>query len=136
MTAIKELLRDRKLKATPTRVGVLESIQGFNGAIPYSTLQESLGDADRITIFRTLNVLLDNGLIHKTHFENSETYYAMCPATCSAVGHYHNHAHFKCIICDTVTCTHLPEGVRINLPSYKIDKVDIHVTGTCPSCID
>lgn len=134
METLREKLNERQLKATPTRMAVLRLIQKHEGAIPFSFLQEELENTDRITLFRTLNTLLDSGLVHKASFQNDETYYAQCPTSCSSVEHIHDHIHFKCTVCETVSCRQLPQGVKIEIPDLLVQKIDINALGICNEC--
>lgn len=135
-SATKSLLRARNLKATPTRVGLLQVISAYNAAMPYSAIQSALKGTDRITLYRTLNKLLEKGIIHKAHTTTDETYYAMCGATCTDEAHYHNHVHFRCTTCQAVTCESLPQEVSLTLPNFTIDSVHISLTGVCKNCKD
>ena len=135
MDTIKKKLNAHHLKATPTRIGVLCLVKDHEGAIPFSVLQKELSGTDRITLFRTLNALIESGIVHKAHFQNDESYYAMCPSSCSSAGHIHDHVHFKCNVCETVSCRQLPEGVKIELKEVVVEKVEINVVGVCEECV-
>ncbi|GLR15432.1 Fur family transcriptional regulator [Portibacter lacus] len=135
MEELKDLLNQRNLKATPARLQILSLVQNYDGAVPFGEIQSHLGELDRTTIFRTINALLQNGLIHKTQFGNAETYFAMCPKTCSEQGHQHQHVHFKCTNCEVVSCEDLSSNPRIEIPNFQIDKVDIILTGVCNRCL-
>ncbi len=132
--ASKDLLKKRSLRATSTRIGVLNVIQSHKGATPYSQLKNALADTDRITLYRTLNTLLEKGIIHNAPSNNEETYYAMCGDTCSDKAHVHNHVHFQCTDCETITCQHLAKDVSIQLPNFEIENVNILLTGKCSEC--
>jgi len=134
MKAVKDKLNAHQLKATPTRLAVLELMTKHTGAIPFAALQGELEGTDRITLFRTLNTFVESGVVHKAHFQNGDTYYAMCSSTCSAEGHFHDHVHFKCTTCEIVSCKKLPAGVRIDMPDVDIHKIDINVMGVCADC--
>lgn len=89
---------------------------------------------DRVTLYRTLESLLEKGIIHKAFQENNEIYYAICGESCSTNTHKHDHAHFKCMKCNIVSCLELDEAIKIALPSYEINKVSIHMEGMCDLC--
>ena len=132
---IKQLLQQKELKATPTRVEFLRLLQSKNpSAVTFSMIQKFCKSADRVTLYRTIQTFIDNGVIHKAHQSEEETYYALCSHNCSSEAHFHNHLHFKCTSCKQVTCEHLTEEVKIVLPNFKIHKVGIDVEGTCSSC--
>ena len=130
----RELLQDRKLKATATRVEVLNLMQAYKKAMPLSELQKSMEETDRVTLYRTLNVLLKKGLIHKALISKEETYYALCGHKCNENSHLHNHIHFKCTSCQAVSCETLEREIKISLPSLRIDQINILATGLCRAC--
>ncbi len=130
----KQLLKTRNLKATTTRLELLLIIKKFGSAIPYTKIQEQLIDTDRITLYRTLQTLLNKGIIHKALTNKEETYYALCGSNCTIDTHAHDHVHFKCSVCQNVTCQHLNEKITIALPDFTIDKMQILLTGICNTC--
>ena len=131
--AFSELLRKRSLRATTQRLDVLKVIDTYGKAIPYSLLRKSLQDLDRVTLYRTINTLLDSGIIHKAMVDSGETYYALCNISCSSHAHHHEHVHFKCEDCQEVTCveTSFPP---IDIPGYQIEAIKIEATGKCQNC--
>ncbi len=130
----KELLKLRGLKQTSSRLQILSAIKEYNAAIPYSELQDTV-IADRSTLYRTLNTLIDEGLIHKAKTEPNDTYYAMCGHECSSNSHSHQHLHFQCTICKRVTCEYLQDEIKIRLPNHQISSVEINAQGVCKLCV-
>ncbi len=131
----KEILKKRNLKATQNRLGLLEAISAFKTAMPYSELQKTLNYMDRVTLYRTIDKLKEQGVIHKAFQENNETFYAICGEKCSSDTHHHDHIHFKCIKCKAVTCENMDKALKISLPDYEIHKVAINVSGVCGVCL-
>ena len=134
MDSVKKILHEKGLKATQTRVSLLHILNNYKGAMPYSLLQKELQPIDRVTLYRTLEALLDKGIIHKAYQENNDTYYAICDHKCDDSEHKHEHIHFKCTECDTVSSEDIP--VELQLPDFKIDKVAINIEGVCKKCND
>jgi len=131
---IKELLQKKKLKATKTRIGVLEKMQKTNSAISYSVIQKEMKQTDRVTLYRTLEALKENGVIHKAFQDKNETYYAICDNNCDDEKHLHEHLHFKCLKCKTITCEEINEAIEIKMPNFIINKVSVNVEGFCFKC--
>ena len=129
---IKRLLHNRKLSATTARLELLQLIQTYQGATPFSLIQSKL-DIDRITLYRTIVTLIDKGLIHKI-LSDGEIFYAMCGEECSSQEHHHNHVHFKCNRCNVVSCEQLAQNIEIALPKFKIDTISINAEGICKNC--
>ncbi len=131
----KDLLHSRKLKATGHRINLLVLMDQYKSAMPYSSIQEAMTSMDRVTLYRTLESLKEKGIIHKAFQENNESYYAICGAECDTHDHHHDHIHFKCTSCETVTCQTTTQKVQVTLPGNEIHKVSIHVEGVCQTCV-
>ena len=90
------------------------------------------GICDRVTIYRVLDRLMKEDLIHKAvNLEGTIKY-----ASCSHLhdNHSHNHVHFSCQKCNLVTCLDNVEP-RFTLPeNYQIKEVNFTLTGLCPNC--
>ena len=129
---ITKVLHDRGLKATSPRLKLLDAINDYRAAMPYSKIQEAMQPIDRVTLYRTLDSLLNKGVIHKAYESGNKVYYAICDHYhCSEDAHQHDHIHFKCNACNTVTCEVPAEDLRIALPGYQIQQVSISLEGIC-----
>lgn len=129
-----ELLRERNLKATATRLQVLSVIANYGNAIPYSGIQKDLESFDRVTLYRILHTLEDKGIIHKALIDESETFYALCSRNCTTHHHHHNHIHFKCTQCREVTCVPSSNDIQPSIPGHVIEYFTIEATGICAVC--
>jgi Fe2+/Zn2+ uptake regulation proteins len=130
----KELLRSRSLKATSHRLSLLIKLQEYSSAMPYSAIQKAMKSMDRVTLYRTLESLKEKGIIHKAFQGNNESYYAICGKKCSNSQHDHDHVHFKCVKCESVTCEVPSKKVEISIPNIDIHKVSVHLEGVCNLC--
>jgi len=119
---------------TVAKTEIQELVLSSLVALSHSEIQQSLdGLCDRVTIYRVLERLLNDGVIHKIVNVDGVVKYAGCHS-CS-VKHYHNHIHFSCQKCKSVTCI---EGVEpsFKLPeTYRISEVNFTVSGVCPECL-
>ncbi len=131
---IKELLRGRELRATSSRIEVLSIIANHGSAIPYTKIQQSLKDFDRVTLYRILLTLIEKGIIHKASVSGTETYYAVCNHNCSSHAHNHEHIHFKCEQCNEVSCVQIDTTLSIAIPNFSIQELNIEAKGICESC--
>ena len=130
----KELLQKRNLKATSIRLNLLAKMDEYGSAMSHSIIQKQLQPIDRVTLYRTIETLKDKGIIHKAFQENNETYYAICGKSCAEDHHHHEHVHFKCTKCNTISCEELNESIEISMPEYEISKISINVEGLCRVC--
>ncbi len=128
------LLKDRKLKVTSTRLTVLSIIYEYPKAIPYSKLQKALHNFDRVTLYRTLNALTENGIIHKAMVDENENFYALCSSNCTSEIHNHKHVHFKCKHCKEVSCVQSDNAIDFSIPGYFVENFEIEATGICKGC--
>jgi len=130
----KELLQNRGLKSTSHRLNLLTSIDAYKSAMPYSAIQKAMKSMDRVTLYRTLESLKEKGIIHKAFQENNESYYAICGKACDVHHHDHNHVHFKCIKCASVTCEIPTKEIEVLIPNKEISKISVYVEGVCNLC--
>ena len=130
----KNLLQSRDLKATSKRIEILEMIAKYGSAMPYSELQKSLENFDRVTLYRNINTLMDSGIIHKASTRGQETYYAICSHQCTSKYHNHQHIHFKCMNCMEVSCLQIDSQVSIQIPNVQIQNIEIEASGICENC--
>lgn len=130
----KNILQARDLKATSKRMEVLQTIAEYGSAMPYSELQKSLQNFDRVTLYRNINTLMDKGVIHKASTRGQETYYAICSHHCTSEHHNHQHIHFKCTNCKEVSCMEIDDHISIQIPNVQVQNIEIEASGICENC--
>ena len=65
---IVQVLDDNNLKKTNIRVEVLKAITSTDNALSQPSIEKKMkGEAYRVTVYRVLKDLEENGLIHKTY---------------------------------------------------------------------
>tara|TARA_R110002050_G_scaffold69210_2_gene149753 strand:- start:5390 stop:5839 length:450 start_codon:yes stop_codon:yes gene_type:complete len=131
---LKQRLRARNLRITPNRLEMLTAVDRYVGAIPHAKLQADLRSMDRVTLYRTINVLLEGGLIHRASANEQESYYALCEDSCQADGHQHQHIHFKCETCEKIYCLPLQQNLQLNTGAFKVKNFEILASGNCEAC--
>ncbi|PCI04880.1 MAG: Fur family transcriptional regulator [Flavobacteriaceae bacterium] len=132
---MRNLLKDKKLSETPFRKEVLEVFGNYSNAISMSVIEKGLKDYNRITLYRTIKIFLEKGLIHEIALSGEPSNYALCDSTCSSELHQHQHVHFKCTLCETVTCVEVAEFPSLHLPNYQIEQLEIQASGICKVCL-
>lgn len=124
----------KPMRNTTAKSTILQLLQDASVALAHAEILPKLaGICDRVTAYRVLDRLVAEGLAHKIVPTDGIVRYAAC-ANCSHTQHIHNHIHFNCTKCKSVTCL---EGVRpsYNLPNgYSIQDANFMLTGLCPSC--
>lgn len=131
-----QILKQQKIRQTDCRRGVLEEFVEKGHALSQPDLEKALGtNYDRVTIYRTLSLFLDKGLIHKVLDDAGVMKYALCAETCSDEEHRHEHVHFKCIRCGLTTCFEEIELPHFRLPEgYSVQESNLLLQGICKEC--
>jgi Fur family ferric uptake transcriptional regulator len=118
---------------TTAKKVIFDLITHSNVALSHIEIQNlSNGICDRVTIYRVLERLIKDDLIHKIVNLDGTTKYASCNHVHE--NHSHNHIHFSCENCKRVTCldTVVP---TFSLPqNYTIKEVNFTLNGLCPNC--
>ena len=90
---------------------------------------------DRVTIYRTLSLFVENGILHKVLDDSGTMKYALCPEECNDHKHFHDHVHFKCTICSQTSCLENLEIPGFTLPKgYELTESNLLLSGVCPGC--
>lgn len=133
-----KILEDCKIKPTPMRMLVLEQLILQRRNLSLTDLEHLLYPSDRITIYRTLQTFIKNGLVHSFNtLNNSPSIYALCSKDCKSDLHFDNHPHFFCELCKQITCNNYFSytiEIKPNSPQYKVNKIEITLKGICPTC--
>src|SRR5689334_5407982 len=129
------LLRDFKLRATPTRQEILHLFIEKEYALSHGDIENAISSSlDRVTVYRTLKTFLDRGLIHKVLDDEGSLKYALCNEACSQADHHHDHVHFKCLKCGQTSCLQV-EVPPVKLPKgYKSKEANLLIQGICEHC--
>ena len=126
------MLEKKQIRKTPFRQEVLKLFKASKNAISLKEIERNLTSFDRITLYRTLKLFIEKGLIHEV-LHSSGKRYALCKEQCDEHQHQHNHLHFHCSSCKESFCleTYIED---LNLPGYIIQQTDLSVHGICKKC--
>jgi Fur family ferric uptake transcriptional regulator len=90
------------------------------------------GLCDRVTVYRILEKLVNEEIIHKIVNVDGVLKFASCNK-CNHK-HEHNHVHFSCEKCKVVVCLNEVAPV-FKLPDlYTVKKINYTVAGICHKC--
>lgn len=130
------ILRNKQLRATPFRKEVLSVFLNNEHAISAQDIEETLGEHDRITLYRTIKSFIKNGVIHEIVMPGDIKKMALCDPVCDHDDglHEHNHIHFQCSNCEEVFCVEVDEFPEVNLPGFNIKELEIQAKGICKNC--
>lgn len=119
---------------TQAKQQILNFIQSSKQAVSHSDIYTSLKSlCDRVTIYRVLERLVNENKIHKIVNVDGVINYATCHS-CTNI-HYHNHVHFSCENCKSITCLDKNEITFSLPPNYLFKESFFTVSGICPNCI-
>lgn len=133
---LRTAVRSSGLRATPSRLAVLELVRASDVPMSHNDVAERLAshEWDRATIYRNLTDLASAGLLRRTDVGDHVWRF-------EAKGGDHDataHPHFVCTECGTVAC--MPElelamARRAKAPrAVKQRQVEVHVRGRCDAC--
>ncbi|MFK8037129.1 MAG: Fur family transcriptional regulator [Crocinitomicaceae bacterium] len=130
------LFKEKGLRVTQFRKTVYGIFEKNQTAISVGFIENELQNFDRITLYRTLRIFKEKGVIHEITFPNKEKRLALCPQECSHKNeiHNHDHIHFHCNDCKEVYCVDIPNFPKLSLSKYKVDKIEIQAIGKCEKC--
>ena len=129
------------IRNTTAKTTILNLISASQVALSHIEIQNLInGICDRVTIYRILDRLVNEDLIHKIATPDGTVKYAHCNHKHNSHGneseqnHNHNHIHFNCTKCLAVTCL---DNVIPNFSiseDYIIKEFNFTLTGLCPNC--
>jgi len=131
---LRAAVRARGLRATPSRLAVLELLRASDAPVSHADVADRLASQawDRATIYRNLTDLAEAGLLRRTDLgDHIWRFEAVTDDTA--------HPHFVCTECGTVKC--LPELELAVLRKTKGPRalrqrqVEVHVRGLCDACL-
>ena len=121
----------RKTKSVST---LLKAFERTNYALSVVELVERhQHDMNKTTVYRILERLVDDGMLHSFVGKDGLKWYAKCHE-CSVSHHMDLHPHFQCRDCGKTEC--LPMDVSTpSVPKYKIDSAHLLLIGQCETCL-
>ncbi|OSY89271.1 transcriptional regulator [Tenacibaculum holothuriorum] len=121
------------IRKTQSVERLLNEFEKSSEAISAKELIERLNSKmNKTTIYRVLDRLEDDGILHSFLGINGIKWYAKCN-NCTKVAHTDKHPHFQCINCGKVDC--LPFHVNIpKIPNREILFSQILIQGKCEVC--
>jgi Fur family peroxide stress response transcriptional regulator len=125
------LLKELGLKLTPQRLAIIEYLKG-NKNHPsaeeiYNALKDRFPSMSFATVYNTLEVLVEKGLIKELNIDSSKKRFD--PFT-------HPHHHFICKACGKIVDVEAPFEVFIpeSLKDFQVEDFQVVFTGVCPEC--
>lgn len=133
---IKEILKKNQLSVTSSRERILQLFLEQPRALAHGDIERNAGEKfDRVTVYRTLQVFVEKGIIHTIPTADNSVLYALCKDNCAAGHHHDHHVHFECEKCGTTYCLDDVVTPDIKLPAgYTTQNIEVLVKGRCKIC--
>jgi Fur family transcriptional regulator, ferric uptake regulator len=147
MLTAEQLITDAGLRTTKARVAVLNTLLTSTNALSHPDILAALQgvEIDRVTVYRVLDWLLENSLIHKISSDDRawkfqlnapKRNYRSADTAHLGLLNNHGHAHLHCQQCGTVLCihelaAHIPQSL---FDTYRVSNIEISLKGLCLDC--
>ena len=122
-------------RKTKSVEALLSEFKNDSGAISATSLITRLNTSlNKTTVYRVLDKLEDDGILHSFLDRKGQKWYALCSG-CNKSGHLDSHPHFQCIECGKVDCINLDVFIP-SIPNREIISSQVLIQGKCESCRD
>ena len=135
-TGLKDLtLKKRRMRVTNQRALILEIIRQGRGHLDadevYRQVQKKQSRISLSTVYRTLRLFKELGLVEEVHFDDEHHHYETKPTS--------EHHHLVCLGCGRIVEFQYPltRYVKRNVSAakdFKIVGTEIRIKGYCPEC--
>ncbi len=132
-TRLVEMMHNAGVRPSVQRVAILSHIANLR---KHPTADEIFNDLkaayptmSRTTVYNSVHVLMDAGLVKELEIESGNMHYDLAPQP--------RHSHFMCRRCrrifDMAMPAVMPDAVS---GGFSVDTVDLYFKGLCPECIE
>lgn len=126
------LLKEKNISVTKQRLHILTTLQHLSKPVTIETIRASLHTPiDTATLYRSLSVLVQSGIVYQTDFREGVAYYEL-------QGENHHHHHLVCTECKTKQgfdyCPALPIHDIQDKTGFSITNHIFELFGLCKKC--
>ena len=128
---LKKELKEKNINLSYQRLKVLEYLNN-NRCHPtvdkiYTDLHKELSTLSKTTVYNTLRVLAESGMVRVITIEDNETRYDI---------NVENHGHFKCDSCGEIYdfSVDIDSLIGEGLDGFMINSKNVYFNGICPNC--
>ncbi len=132
-----ELLKRHGVRITNIRKEIVSTLLEKTTALSCKEIKENIDESyDRVTVYRTLNTFVDEGIIHQIASSDGTVLYALCSSgSCNTHHHEDHHIHFLCSSCGQTFCLNYHKQPELDIPEgYLVEALEISATGICKEC--
>ncbi len=126
-----EKCKEKKLKITPQRIAVYEvllrSREHPTVEEIYNQIKEKYPYVSMATVYRTVEILENIGLVKKVCYWGNSTRYD---------ANLEEHHHFICLRCGIIRDVHLNGNLSLpeEIDGFTVHSIAVNMYGLCPSC--
>lgn len=129
-----DILSAHQLRTTPSRLAILKILVNSSNPITHQETINQLGtavDYDRVTVYRVLDWLVENAIIHKVVGQDRAWRFQLTRDETQ-----HHHAHFQCNDCGKVYClAEVQPAISQAIPDhFTVDSIELNLKGRCADC--
>ena len=127
----KELLKSKGLSVTRQRITILNALKRIKKPATVEMIKTSISEnLDRVTIYRSLSILVDKGIIYQTDFREGMAYFELQQE--------HHHHHLVCTQCKTKTefsyCPNISAEAIKKENGFLVQSHVFEIFGICKKC--
>jgi Fur family ferric uptake transcriptional regulator len=132
------LLDESGLGYTQNRHRIFEVVGNNSSPLSAQQIYDTLNRSDninRVTVYRILDLLVDNGLVDRISGGGRSFLYGLAPNE-----NHPAHSHFYCKSCGSLECLN-PQSLSVDLQPMQrtfpglIQNVEVRVDGVCKNCL-
>ena len=122
------------IRKTKSVQALLDEFDKSSSAISAKNLITRLSSQfNKTTIYRVLDRLEDDGILHSFLGKNGLKWYAKCNG-CTEDNHNDIHPHFQCLDCGKVDCLSFNIETPV-IPNRKVNLAQFLIQGQCYECL-
>ena len=131
-----EILSLHHLRKTPARLAIVQHLLTSTLPQSESEIHEKMQETyDRITFYRSIQTLMEAGVVHRIVADNTTVRYAINQCSDHQHNHRADHVHFYCKQCGSVECLKgVPIGQYPIPKGYQVEECDVVIKGVCSNC--
>jgi Fur family ferric uptake transcriptional regulator len=130
----RQMLRDARLYCTEPRLAILQVLMQAARPLRQDQVAEqlTLRALNKVTVYRTLESLIEVGLVHRA-FTYERAWYFELADRCTE---HQCHPHFTCTSCGVTHCLTdiLLPMAKIPQKGFVVNRQQVRLEGLCPAC--
>jgi len=130
----RRMLKDAKLYCTEARIAILQVLMQAARPLRQDQIAEqlTLGALNKVTVYRTLESLIEVGLVHRA-FTYRRAWHFELADHCTE---HQCHPHFTCTSCGVTHCLTdiLLPMAKVSQKGFIVDRQQVRLEGLCPAC--